>query len=195
MMRSILAMAVLGIGATCASGVHAELYRYVDDRGVTVLDRQGVPPEFVGKGYEVLNEQGRVLKVVPPAPTAEERAKRQARALQTTADRRLLRLYASVGDVDRARTRKLAELDGLIGVANGNLQSLRLQESTLLAQAAEYERTGREVPANIVSQLKSISEEQAHLAKEIERHQQAREQAEKNFEADRARVETLLHGR
>jgi hypothetical protein len=30
------------------------LYRYVDSRGVTVLDRQGVPPEYVGKGYEVL---------------------------------------------------------------------------------------------------------------------------------------------
>ena len=26
------------------SGVAAELYRYVDDKGVTVLSRQGVPP-------------------------------------------------------------------------------------------------------------------------------------------------------
>ena len=33
------------------SGVAAELYRYVDDKGVTVLSRQGVPPEFIGKGY------------------------------------------------------------------------------------------------------------------------------------------------
>ena len=50
------------------SGVAAELYRYVDDKGVTVLSRQGVPPEFIAKGYEVLNDQGRVLRVRPSGP-------------------------------------------------------------------------------------------------------------------------------
>ena len=51
-------MLLLGLlGATVAQ---AELYRYVDDKGVVVLDRHGVPPQFIGRGYEVLNDQGRV---------------------------------------------------------------------------------------------------------------------------------------
>ena len=37
-----------------------EMYRYIDERGVTVIDRLGVPPEHVARGYEVLNEQGRI---------------------------------------------------------------------------------------------------------------------------------------
>ena len=54
------------------------LYRYVDSRGVTVLDRQGVPPEYVGKGYEVLNQRGRVVQTIPPAPSADELRDAQA---------------------------------------------------------------------------------------------------------------------
>jgi len=88
----------------------AELYRYVDERGVVVLDRHGVPPQHISRGYQVLNEQGRVVREVPPAPTAEEFARLQAKKARDASDAQLLRLYASVEDVERAETRKLAEL-------------------------------------------------------------------------------------
>src|SRR3990167_3476859 len=110
-----------------------ELYRYTDERGTTVLSRQGVPPEHIGRGYQVLNEQGRGIRVIPPAPTAEELRRVQ-----------LVRLYSTPEDVERARQRKLAELDGLIGVARGNLQSVRNQQANMQSQAAEHERAGRE---------------------------------------------------
>lgn len=58
--------------AQAADAPEARLYRYVDSRGVTVIDTQGVPPDYVAKGYEVLNGRGRVIQVVPPAPTAEQ---------------------------------------------------------------------------------------------------------------------------
>jgi hypothetical protein len=61
-MRFMLKLGTLGfcllLGLGCIAKVQADdapgivLYRYVDSRGVTVLDRQGVPPEYVGKGYE-----------------------------------------------------------------------------------------------------------------------------------------------
>src|SRR5690606_13512113 len=91
-------------------GHAAELHRYVDDKGVTVLSRQGVPPEFIAKGYEVLNDQGRVVKVVPPAPSAEEMKRLVADKARARSDAQLLRLYTSPDDVDRARERKLNEL-------------------------------------------------------------------------------------
>lgn len=62
---------LLGLLLPVVAGA-TELYRYVDDKGTTVLSRQGVPPEHISKGYEVLNDQGRVVKVIPPAPSAEE---------------------------------------------------------------------------------------------------------------------------
>ncbi|MFX5952735.1 hypothetical protein ABTE58_18840, partial [Acinetobacter baumannii] len=85
---------------------------------------------------QVLNDQGRVIRTVPPAPTAEELRQRKAAQAQASSDAQLLRLYSSLEDVDRARERRLAELDGLSSVARGNLQSLKLQQANLQGQAA-----------------------------------------------------------
>ena len=193
-MCSRLAICLLSLGLVFPGLACADLYRYVDDRGQTVLTRQGVPPEFVGKGYEVINEQGRVLKVVPPAPTAEELQQRKARAQQSQSDRRLMRLYSSVNDVDRARDRKLAELDSLIAVANNNLQSVRIQQGSALSKAAEYERGGQPVPADVVAQIDDFKDEQVRLNKDIERYRKARTEAQESFKADRNRVQSLFGG-
>ncbi|MDD1510267.1 DUF4124 domain-containing protein [Pseudomonas sp. CNPSo 3701] len=170
----------------------AEMYRYTNAQGITVIDRQGVPSEFIAKGYEVLNEQGRVIRVVPPAPTAEEMQKILADRERAKSDAQLLRLYSSLEDVDRAQARKLAELDGLIGVAKGNLQSVRQQQANLQKQAADQERAGREVPKQLLDQISSQRDEQVRLKKDIERYQAARAQAQSAFTADRTRVSELL---
>ena len=172
----------------------AELYRYVNDKGVTVLDRQGVPHQYIGKGYEVLNEQGRVVRVVPPAPTPEEVRRMLKAKEQAKSDAQLLRLYTSVDDVDRARNRRLAELDGLIGVTRGNLQSLRTQQDNLQRQAADHERAGRQVPEELVKQIENVKSDQRRLQKDVARYQALREQAETSFAAERVRVGELLGG-
>ncbi len=172
--------------------VQADLYRYVDDKGVVVLNRQGVPPQHIGKGYEVLNDQGRVTQVVPPAPTAEERQRLLDAKARAGSDAQLLRLYASVEDVERAKTRKLSELDSVIGITRGNLQSLRTQQANLQSQAASHERAGRQVPKQLLTQIDNLAKEQASLKRDVERYKQARNQAEVSFAKERERVAELL---
>jgi hypothetical protein len=170
----------------------AELYRYVDDKGTTVLSRQGVPPEHISKGYEVLNDQGRVVRVIPPAPSAEEMKKILADRARASSDAQLLRLYSTPDDVERARERKLAELDSLIGVARGNLQSVRTQQANLQSQAADHERAGRAVPAHLLAQIDNQKAEQARLKADIQRYQTARKNADSSFNADLDRLKELL---
>ncbi|WP_371231773.1 DUF4124 domain-containing protein [Pseudomonas sp. QE6] len=173
-------------------GSSVELYRYVDDKGGIVIDRQGVPSEYIGKGYEVLNDQGRVIRIVPPAPTPAEIQQRKADAARANSDAQLLRLYTSVQDVDLARDRKLTELDALSSVSRGNLQALKSQHATLQARAADQERAGRQVPAELEAQLSDLRDEERRLEQDINRYQQLREQAIASFAADRARVAQLL---
>lgn len=172
-MRCLMALGLvlqgLSFGAQAAPGGAVELYRYVNDKGVVVLDRQGVPPQYIGKGYQVLNDQGRVIRTVPPAPTAEELRQRKAAQAQASSDAQLLRLYSSLEDVDRARERRLAELDGLSSVARGNLQSLKLQQANLQGQAANQERAGRPVAQALVDQLDDLKQEEKRLQGEIGR--------------------------
>ncbi|MFK3797470.1 DUF4124 domain-containing protein [Pseudomonas sp. NPDC088444] len=192
----------LSLGMGCVPGVHADdgpgivFYRYVDSRGVTVLDRQGVPPEYAGKGYEVLNQRGRVIQVVPPAPTADQAREAQAAAqaakVQSDADAQLLHLYSSVSDVDRARTRKLAEIDALISVAQSNIQGLANQQASLQSQAADQERAGHPVPQGLIDQMSDLQDQQQNLKVDILRYQTNRQQADADFTQDRARLQQLL---
>ncbi len=182
---------LLGLLLPVVAGA-TELYRYVDDKGTTVLSRQGVPPEHISKGYEVLNDQGRVIKVIPPAPSPEEMKRILADKARASSDAQLLRLYSTPDDVERARQRKLAELDGLIGVARGNLQSVRTQQANLQSQAADHERAGRAVPAHLLAQIDNQKSEQARLKGDILRYQAARTEADSRFNADRERLKELL---
>jgi len=168
------------------------LYRYVDSRGVTVLDRQGVPPEYAAKGYEILNSRGRVVQVVPPPPTARELEQAQAAKAQAAADVQLLRQYSSVADVDRAKARKLAELDALVDVAKGNILNLNAQQNSLQKQAADQERAGRAVPQTLIDQLADLRTQQQSLRADIQRNQAARAEAEAAFATDRVNVQKLL---
>ena len=185
--------ALLLLGMLGAMAAQAELYRYVDDKGVVVLDRHGVPPQYIGRGYEVLTDQGRVTRVVPPAPTAQERQRLLEAQARAGTDAQLRRLYASVEDVERAKARKLAELDSVLGITRGNLQSLRSQQANLQSQAANHERAGREVPAQLLSQIDNLRKEQASLQRDVQRYKQARKQADIIFASERERV-AELHG-
>lgn len=190
------------LGMGCVSGALADegpgivFYRYVDSRGVTVLDRQGVPAEYAGKGYEVLNQRGRVIQVIPPAPTADQARKAQAAAqaakIQSDADAQLLHLYSGVADVERARARKLAEIDALISVAQGNIQALANQQASLQKQAADQERAGHPVQQGLLDQMNDLRDQQQNLKVDILRYQANRQQADADFTQDRARLQQLL---
>lgn len=182
---------LLGLLLPVVAGA-TELYRYVDDQGTTVLSRQGVPPEHISKGYEVLNEQGRVIQVIAPAPSPEEMKRILAEKARASSDVQLLRLYSAPEDVERARQRKLSELDGLIGVARSNLQSVRTQQANLQSQAADHERAGRAVPAQLLTQIDNQKAEQERLKREILRHQVVRKEADSSFSADHKRLTELL---
>lgn len=168
------------------------LYRYVDANGVIAISRQGVPPEVISKGYEVLNDQGRVVQVIAPAPSIEERQRLLQEKARASSDAQLLRLYSTPEDIDRARDRKLAELDGVIGVARSNLQSVRTQQSNYQSQAADHERAGQPVPESLLVQIDNQKAEQKRLISDIQRYQVAREQAESSFNADHARFIEIM---
>jgi hypothetical protein len=203
MLRSVVLGTLVSLSAAAAAvqaaqpaapAVAIEYYRYTDDTGRVVLSRQGVPPESISKGYEVINAEGRVLRTIPPAPSLEERQRQAEEKAKASSDAQLLRIYSEPADVDRARDRKLAELTGLISVAQSNLHSLRTQQANLQSKAAEFERGGRQVPEHLLVQIDNLKAEQDSAEKDILRYQQTRKEAEASFALDRARLVELRGG-
>jgi hypothetical protein len=191
-MSKLRVMPLLCLAAWLPSlAMATELYRYVNDKGVVVIDRQGVPPEHIHRGYEVLNEQGRVTRVVPAAPPLEERQRLLEEKNRAKSDAQLLRLYGTPEDIERARARKLQELDGVISVARANLQSLRTQQANLQSQAADHERAGRAVPQHLLAQIDNLKAEQRRVRSDIQRFSDNRRQVDAEFLRDKARLVEL----
>lgn len=186
----LLALGLLASGMSYA----VEYYRYADERGITVINRQGVPPHLIGNGYEVLSEQGRVVRVVPRAPTPEEYRKMQADEELAKSDRQLMMLYTRIEDIDRARDRKISDINGQISIARGNLLSVNSLKADLQRQAANQERAGRKVPLALLKQIEDVSVDQQRLQQQVARYMQSKKDVEALFASDKLRLTELLDG-
>lgn len=169
----------------------ANLYRYIDENGTVVLDRT-IPPHFVSKGYAILNEQGTVLKIVPPALTEKEkiaaRAEQQRVAIQEARDKELLKLYRSPEDVDRAMLAWTSRLDVEISLKRNQLAIKRAELSDIQSEAADLERVGKTVTPEILARISEVQKEIETIESDIQLVQKRRKEDIFMFELDKARV-------
>ncbi len=158
-----LYMAMFGLLSSAAYAEPGKLYRYNDEHGRVVLNDR-IPPEFISKGYSVLNRSGQVTKVVPRELTEEEitlrdgsKGERKQRALraaqQEKADQRLLTIFSNPEDAERARERKIEALDVIISINKSNIMRLRSEYDVTQEQAAVQERAGKSVGEHLLEKI------------------------------------------
>lgn len=202
-MRSVavwLLMLAIAIGY-CLPVAAAESYRYRNEKGVLVLD-YSVPPEYVKNGYEVLGPDGRVLRRVLPQSEIEAQAeaeRRQAalagRSQRTTAsDLELVSKYRSVEELERARDRKLEQLERAVSVERANLDRLREQRRTYERHGADLERGGQPVPPSLISDLVAIEQQIRDREGLVIARAAEKESSVRDFGTTMARLKALLGG-
>lgn len=198
-MKRFFAMAVLLM--VSASTLAANLYRYENDQGVMVIN-DTVPPEFVHKGYDIISPKGRLIERVPRALTPEELAAKSAedraaldRAKQAEADKKLLTIFSSAADAERARDRKIEAIDVNINVTRGNILKLQGDFNTAQAQAAERERAGQKVPEYLVKNMDSLRRQIESAEASIIEREMEKEVIRKEYQKDIERLRYLLEQR
>ncbi len=185
--------------STCP--VSAELYKYVNEDGITVLDSH-VPARYVKNGYTILSLDGRVLEVVQRALTdeeirlrdrrlAEEQRVEDAERAQQIADQNLLRLYTRPEDVIRARDTKLASINGFIETSRGNIDRLQDQKQAIEGALADVERAGGTISSESLSRIRTIENRIKQIQVEIIDKQEELNQLRTSFAADLQRVREL----
>ena len=178
------------------------LYRYKDKSGGIILNEY-IPPEYVALGYTVLNSQGMVIRVVPPALTADEinrqeKAKKEKavkdakRKKQLEEDERLLRIYSVPEDVERALERKLASIDVFIQSKQGVIQELLNQKQKIQAKAADLERSGKDVPSHLLVEMKALQQMVADHQSIIDAQENEKKVQRHRFQQDLERLKQLL---
>jgi hypothetical protein len=195
-----LALALASVLVAPPAGA-AETYRYLNDKGVPVLDH-AVPPEYVHKGYDVIGPDGRLVRRVPPqseidaqaAAARREAAASGAESQRSASDQDLLSRYRSVDELERARDRKLAQLERAVSVEQANLQRLRSQKRSYEVHGADLERGGQPVPQKLLDDLASVDVQIRDREVLVARRNAEKEAAVRDFAATIARFRSLRGG-
>mgnify|MGYP003630031935 CR=1 FL=1 len=179
-----------------------ELYRYRNAEGNVVVDYQ-VPAEYVGKGYEVLNDEGMVIRVVPRELTEEEKKAADAQKKQEEAaraeqerlrewDESLMLRYSTVADIEAARERALSNLRIRLSILKGNRRSLKQKIENYQAEAADIERSGRQVDMPRLRAIEELQSEIGVTERAIADRQREIEEVAAEYQTDIERFEQLL---
>lgn len=177
--------------------VEARLYRYTDSNGQTVISNT-VPAKASVRGYEVLDNKGRVTETIDAAPTQQEldaRAAREerkkAQAQQQGEDTKLLKRFSTPDDAVRAMYRKLQELKSLNQLKRGNIAVLSNQLDDERSRAANLERSGRDIPGSTLEKIDRLQGQIGDIEKEIASQNKEIDAVRDRFKADIRRLEEL----
>jgi hypothetical protein len=196
------ASAIAVLGFVCAAGTAAGaggMYKWVDDQGVVhYTDR--IPPESVSKGATVLDKQGRSVKTIDPAPTAEQRkaieaeAERQrdvakANAEQARRDRALTQSFSSEAEIDVARARAISTMEGQLTTIGAYIADMSRRKQDLEQRKAGY--GSKPVPAPVDTELNSVTEELARQNALQAQKKEALAAIGKKYDADKKRWQEI----
>jgi len=183
----------LGFSAQAA----ANMYRYTDENGQIVISST-IPQEATKRGYDILSNNGRVIETIPPAPTEEEIASREAEkqrqkelAEQREQDRALLKRFSHPDQAVKAMHRKIRELEGLIQLKRGNISVISSQLDNEQSRAANMERAGREIPEGTLEKIRRLEAQIRDIEREIASQTQEIDELRKAFEDDIERLEEV----
>jgi PAS domain-containing protein len=198
MRRILVWMLLLSLAATVEA---TTLYRYRNAEGNVVVDYQ-VPADSVGGGYEVLNDKGMVVQVVPRALSAEElkakdaekKREQEARAEEERLrkwDESLLLHYSTVADIEDAKHRALGALQIRMSILKSNRFALKQEVENYQAQAADTERTGNSVDVERLRTIEGLQEEIVATERDITRREGEIRAMESAYQADIERFKML----
>ena len=174
-------------------------FRCKDAKGQTHLG-QAIPVPCLEQDVEVLDNTGRVVRVIPGRQAleqvAEQKAAEEAAKLAAQRDRTLLATYLSVADIERLRDQRLELLDQQSRVTGQYIANLREREERLMADVQRYRPYSDKpkapplpdhVAEDIVNTVNGLQVYQQELAKITDEQQRLRA----DFDADIARFKEL----
>jgi len=192
----VLAVLVIMLSSLMAPVNAKKMYRWVDDKGNVFYSDQ-IPPKDVKHRRESLNENARVVAVVEKEKTKAQREllkrlsllRKQQEAIinkQKSHDKVLLSTFRNVGDMKLALKGQMLALDGKRKVVRSNLNRLEKQLLQKQRKAAQFERDGRRVPINLLTDIASskqqIENTYVEIANQFKKKKRIREQFERDIE-------------
>jgi hypothetical protein len=153
--------AAIGFLAGPGAALAAPIYTCIDGNGKRLTSDRPIP-ECVAREQKQLNPDGSTKRVIPPTPTADERAEQEAREREKAAeraayqdamrrDRNLMIRFPNEAAHEKARRAALDDVRAALAVSEKRLAALAAERKPLLDEVEFY--VGRPQPLKLRQQL------------------------------------------
>lgn len=164
------------------------LYRYTDENGSVVMNST-IPPEYAGKGYEILDAgTGKLVQKVEPQ---EEDISANVVYLSPE-DKILLASYSSVEEIQAHMERKTAGLKAEIANIRADIRILNEEMEVSKAEVKRLTDREREVPQATLDHIAELEESDTGLRAALERREQDLLSTEQEYQQKKERFAVLL---
>jgi len=194
----IISFALIGVNFTAQA---QNFYRYKNSEGSIVV-KDKVTKEMEKVGYDIINEQGKIIKHVEASKTLAELEADRLKIIaeknrlieeeqQRHRDADLLRQFTSIGDIIRNRDSQLLALERRIRIQHSKEDLLELQLEDQQQQAATYERLGQKVAKTVLKDIQASQDQITNTQMNTEVLEKEKLRVEKSFERDIIRFKEL----
>ena len=188
MTKYVLSILLVSLLLVSHSSQAARFFRYVDESGRLVLSHT-IPNDLVAKGYEIVDENARVIETIAPQLSEREyQAKLALEARQREcrlAVNRVDGLYRSLGDIDYAEQQALDSIDTQIANTQANLSHLRKQRESLESQAAALDISGKQISNALLDNIESAKTQESNLEEQVELRYAEKLDVRSSYDLDR----------
>jgi hypothetical protein len=183
------------------STLASQFYRYKNENSQLVLS-QTLPAKYADKGYDILNEMGRLVKTIPPALTPEEIIKRDdalekerlaliEQKKQDAEDEALKKLYTQPNDAIRVLNRHVLDIQSAVEIKRNMIKSFESQILDEESSAAVLQRKGFTVGEDILEKLSSLKKDIANANTDIKELYTKLDNVLKDFDIKIKRLEVI----
>lgn len=197
---------VLRLGCLCllagvaASASGGDIYMCVDGKGRKLTSDRPIP-ECADREQKEYNPSGTVRRIVPPTPTASERAaledqqrKAQEERQRTAEIKRVQKLlvarYPNPAAHDADRAKALRSVDEVIASAQKRIADLREERRKLDEEAAGY-RNPAALPPKMKGQLEDNEQQVASQQRFVAAQTEERQRVNDRFDQELAQLKVL----
>lgn len=168
--RFLPTLSLLALSLVAGSALAANLYKYKNADGRTVIENT-IPPDIAAKGgYQIITRSGQVVQDVPVVNEASREAARHKQvddAQNATRDAELRKLYSAPVDAVRLRDRQIDAIKLKADFVKSQLLQLSSKRKAAVDQAAQLERTGQAVPAGMKANITQLNQQAANLEGQV----------------------------
>jgi len=199
---ALIAAVVLALSVT---ELAADTYRWKDKDG-KIHYGEAVPAEYANQPYDVLNNQGIVIRhvedtTVPVDATAQEEPKKKERdplisaeQRQIQTDRLLVIRYSSEEDIQKALDLEISQLGYDTKVIQQSLESTDVAIRSQISQAADQQRAGQQISAEQQKEIDHLYARRASDEKKQDAMKERQERIRARYTAELERYRFLTSG-